>query len=1412
MRPLKALLLSLVLVMASAVPSGLALAQSAAISQEPLFLTQSVEPLVMLNLSRDHQLYLKAYDDYSDITGDGIPDTTYQHDFEYYGYFDPYKCYTYTFSRFNPTYVTNDRYCNGSTWSGNFLNWATMTRIDVIRRVLYGGYRRSDTTSVTELERTYLPGDAHSFPKFYDGADLNSLTPYSSATGITMCNTTVAPTSEVSENVTSPPIFRVVNGNYSLWAAGERWQCRYSGERWDGNNGNNPAVTGYPASGSPPPSSAIVGTFRVRVRVCVEGLHGTENCKYYPQAGTVAKPIGLLQTYGDDNLIRFGLITGSYSRNTRGGMLRRNIGSMNSEVNTQTGQFISNPAGGGIINTLNILRIHGYEHNQGYYNSHDNCSWGLSQFSEGNCSNWGNPQAEILLESLRYFANVGSTATFQGNDTNYIAGLTSATWQDPVPANRWCAPLNVIQFDASTISYDASQLGGATTLGMDLEAMTDAVGEGEGIHGNEYFVGETDDDDNQLCTAKTVNSLSEVRGVCPDGPRLQGSYHMAGLAYWANTSDIRADRDNDQRVVFTGVSMSPSRPGVDVPVPGDPDSRVVILPACRNNSTSPDDGNCAIVDFKIVSQDLAAGTGRMLVNWEDSEQGGDFDQDMWGLIDYEIDGSQLHVTTDVIAQSTPNEMGFGYILSGTTQDGFHVHSGINGFDYNDPTGADDCNNCTVGNGPNTNTYTLGGSSASLLRPPLWYAARWGSFNDINGNNIPDLPEEWDPDGDGHPDNYHEVTNPANLVTALDDAFLGAIRTRASAASVATNSTRLDVDTVIYQARFDSEDWRGEMLAFEIEPDGSIGDLKWNAGDLIPEHSSRNIFTSRPGVSPFGAEFQWANLTAAQQLALNTNLPGSNDGLGELRVAYLRGDTAQERRFGGTFRNRLVTVLGDVVNSDPFYVGRTDYGYSSLPDATESAAYVTFRSSAAYQQRAEMLYFGANDGMLHAIDADTGDEMFAYVPAATYPYLSWLTHRDYQHRYYVDGSPRAGDVYINSAWATVLIGSTGAGGRTFFALDITDPDNFGATDVMWEFSHAELGVALAQPAIIRLADGNWYAAIGNGPESASGRAQLILINIATGAAMFLDTGSGSAGSPNGLMSAVPVDINGDRITDTIYAGDLRGNMWKFDVTGANTNQWDVAYKQGVTRYPLFTATDADGDYQPITHRPAVGIHPDGGVMVYFGTGEFYAVGDNIVGGNPQIQTFYGVRDSGSRVQNSRAALQEQELIAELELLGSDLRLVTENEVDYSSDHGWYLDLESPVNGPEGERVVANPLLRHGRIIFTTLIPSSEPCDFGGTGWLMELEAVNGARLHYSVFDLNEDELFDENDFVEIEIDGETVQVPVSGLRSEVGIIKTPGIIAAGDREYKYTSGSTGEIGVTTEAGGDAGGRQSWRQLR
>lgn len=271
--------------------------------------------------------------------------------------------------------------------------------------------------------------------------------------------------------------------------------------------------------------------------------------------------------------------------------------------------------------------------------------------------------------------------------------------------------------------------------------------------------------------------------------------------------------------------------------------------------------------------------------------------------------------------------------------------------------------------------------------------------------------------------YYTASNEDQLNAALQAAFSDIIARTSSAASVATNSTRLAADTFIYQARFSSADWGGQLLAYPIAGDGSIGSVAWNAADKIPAPPARSVYTYDPtaAVGSRGRDFLWASLNAAQQALLNKDASGVTDALGSQRLDYIRGDRANEAPSGVGFRTRS-SVLGDIINSDPLFVFRQNFGLEALPGA-EGGSYKAFRGGSTYTGRRPMVYVAANDGMLHGFDAKTGDEVFAYVPDAAIGRLSQTTDAAFNtsHQLIHDGSPRAMDAYIGGSWRTVLIG-------------------------------------------------------------------------------------------------------------------------------------------------------------------------------------------------------------------------------------------------------------------------------------------------------------------------------------------------------------------------------------------------------
>jgi type IV pilus assembly protein PilY1 len=720
---------------------------------------------------------------------------------------------------------------------------------------------------------------------------------------------------------------------------------------------------------------------------------------------------------------------------------------------------------------------------------------------------------------------------------------------------------------------------------------------------------------------------------------------------------------------------------------------------------------------------------------------------------------------------------------------------------------------------------------------LWLAGKFGGFIDSNDNQLPDLASEWDADGDGVPDNYVLATKPDKLVAALRDAFLNVKEQKSSVAALAANSTRLNtvdpsMETVIYQASFNTADWSGTLNAIRIDTSASLGTVKWSTDEVskIPAHASRSIFTYKDNVTR-GQAFtvaNWANLSGSMTTALND----TNDAtIGKLRLNYLRGDTSNEQQNGGIFRNRPrqtglglapYLLLGDIINSSPAYVVAPDFDFDELPEGTAGAdSYNAF--VAANKSRTPMLYVGANDGMLHGFIAETGVEKFAYIPNSLSPKLPQLTYPNYAHKYYVDGTPFVGDAYIDNpwngstgaAWRTVLVASTGAGSRSIYALDITDPDNFDASDVMWEFTDPDLGYVLGTPITARMPDGTWVVIFGNGYESANDGAFLFIVNLQTGVLIKkIDTEVGSSVLPNGLGTPA-LKADEERTIEFAYAGDLQGNLWKFDLSG-NINSWDSEFSSGGDPRPLFTARNAAGQVQPITATPNFAKHPAGGYMVHVGTGKFFEDTDKIVGASPQIQSHYAIYDDGTYITTTnRSELVEQSFTEEvIHSSGTKVRLSSLrplSDFDWTGDpktRGWYIDMTLPVSGPQGERIVEKALLRHGRVIINSLTPVTDPCGYGGTSALTELDALTGNRLSAAPLDVDGDGDIDADDLADSSV---VSTVEYNSMISGMFVLSTTG--GGGGVEYKMGTKTDNTILIQAEDSGDSmkKGRRSWRQL-
>jgi type IV pilus assembly protein PilY1 len=1319
-----------------------------AISQQPLFIAAKVDPNVMFALSVEWPTAeTAAYSDASltDPLGTQCPglatdsnashisyvnsgggDTStsvgvcYYEAQTYLGYFDAAKCYAYdtTNHYFYPSGSANSSHQCSGYWSGNLLNWATMTTLDEFRWATTGGARDVDTAAsgstpgTTILKRTFK----------YRGPNQYTFR----IKRLTKANTTVGSTSVpgVQTSKVTPAgsdttlYFGNQAGNLFIWS---------STNNVSGIASDNSVTIPSDASNGGSQKMFNVAGLKVRIKVCDANIGLETNCAAYVDSSQTTpvstyKPTGLIQSYAAS--MRFAVASYLYDSSAahNGGVLRSNmkyVGAVNktpadgtvanltAEWSDTTGVFAGNPnpadatasgltcsAGTGCSGVVNY--INGFGYSAGNYMSYDNVS-------------------ELYYEALRYFVNPanGPTQTYVtapwngtgGLDTTEKDGFPAVTsWQDPIQyscqknvivtigdSNTWCdfnlpgSGLSSSSSCSNHNSYSLANQRGASETWANVATFANTVGgyEGKGSLGTTFGGGPSD------------------------------SYFISGLAWWAHTNDIRAD----------------------------------------------------------------SGT-------QDSSQG------------------LQNITSFFIDVQEPGSWGSG----GAAQ---------------------------------PNQY--------------WLAAKYGGFT-FRSAGTPDVKPmstaAWSTNGTT-PSNYMYGGKPLTLINSLSNLFATINGGIGSLGSLGTNSTVVQTGDKIFQGEANTTDWSGHLLAYDLDASGNISTTYVDAAStLAAKSASARVIFSYNDATQSGVPFEYANLSTSEQAYLPT----------ATLVNFIRGDNSNEGTGVGQFRVRTTKYgsattataykLGDIIDSTPAYVGRVQ------PDG------VTARTA--------MVYVGANDGMLHAFSAGAaGDttttsgsslmqEKFAYVPSNLMPNLPLLAAQGYSHQYYVDGNPKVAEAMIGTTATTVLAGTERAGGRGVFALDVTNPDTIFAGEtqtnasklLIWEFSNAQdadLGYTYSDPQIVKTAakDANgrnrWAVVLGNGYNSTgTGQASVFVIFLDQPGTSYLklttQLSGVSAASPNGMGTPKLISADGSGVATTVYAGDLKGNLWKFDISDPDTTTWGSPVTASSTTppstptnvlpatAPLYTATTTAGVAQPITTAPEVVKFPRGGWMLLFGTGQAFSSADF---SDTTLQGFYGIRDDGSNVQFSgRSALQQQQILSSaLTHVNPDgstsyYREITSNLVTYPAKKGWYLDLrDSPSIDPSGERLIFNPNVYLGRVAFTTVTPSASTdtvtCLGGGASWNMELDPYTGAALNHSVFDVNKDQTFSGLDAF---TDSTTNSAFFAGgIRSSNGV-QAPGVVLVAPygcgTNNCHEQVQTGANGVNTsrfEGDGASFQRLSWREI-
>lgn len=615
-----------------------------------------------------------------------------------------------------------------------------------------------------------------------------------------------------------------------------------------------------------------------------------------------------------------------------------------------------------------------------------------------------------------------------------------------------------------------------------------------------------------------------------------------------------------------------------------------------------------------------------------------------------------------------------------------------------------------------------------------------------------------------PDNFYVASEADKMVESLRLAFQNIVdEVVGSGGGFAANTTSLEAGAMTYQALFrvDGGSWAGELRAFQVDP--STGNLTpgWTASSMLPSWESRNI---------------WVNSGGFKKLTSSVSLPGIDASTRD----YLRGSRSQERP-NGALRSRN-GLLGSIVNSEPVYVGAPNpYLFMGAP-FKGADVYQDF--AAENKDRRSIVYVGANDGMLHGFDAETGEEVFAFMPKAVVDGgIKDYASPDYQHRYFVDGDMTVADVYhATSGWRTILVGTLGRGGRAMFALDVTEPNDI---KFLWEKNASdipEMGNILGKPIIAQVANGDWQVFVGNGPNGAGGESQLLMLDVSTGYSTVIDAGEGG---DNGLSGVNVWASTPGGFSDRVYAGDLKGNMWRFSRNSSGS--WAAGL--------LFKAAHGT-THQPITATPLVARRPGTTeTWVMFGTGRYLNSADL---GDKSVQSWYGLLDGGAEV--SKTSLDKIKVIAEAQIGGTPVRGIEESHTVGSA--GWYMDLLPPDGKPAGERMVVPNQFRGTALIGTTRIPDTEDiCSPSGTGFVMAINPFTGGRLSGGFFDIDGDGKFDETITV-----GDT-QIPVSGVGMPSGpndptFVGELMIVGLDDASEKTLKTNVGELRPR---------RVSWREL-
>ena len=838
-------------------------------AQAPMTVQQPAPPLVMLSVGRDERLYNAAYNNYSDIDGDGTIDADYKPGvITYFGLFDSGKCYQYNDSkkRFEPFSAVLDavtKTCGQSVaWSGDWLNYVTTSRMDALRRAFYGGKRIEDLTT-TVLERAYIPQDAHVWGlEFSSTRSTYDIRQYTSLSSPDVNTQHLFANATLNGSAANPPLMRVLlNRSERIF----NWVAR------EGPVANlliTDPVDGKDVAVEP-------ADYVVRVLACVKSaaFPMEPECKGYPTAKPIVwRPTGVLHDYGENRSVAFGLITGSYDKARAGGVLRKNVGFFDDEIDPATGMFVSTV--NGIVGTFDKLRI---------------AQWQAGGYAcSGDCKDYGNPIAEIMYEGLRYIGSGGAPTpayAIGASGTDDALGLPLPAWLDPFRSVALgglpvCAkPTQMVVGDVNP-TFDADQVPGtsfgsftgpsapAKLAGLNASSLSQAIWSAERLGARNYFIGEslahTSNIYDAAPTLKLANSFANIRGLAPSDPTRQGSYYAAAVANFGAKNPITTP--GNKAVDTYAIALAPSIPSISIPTGR---GAITITPFGKSI------GGCntgefiagttfftnRIVGFYFESVENVLGfpttannggraMGAFRVSFDDNEQGTDNDMDAVVRYQFQVNADNtvtIRLRSEYAARCIDQSLGF--VIAGSTTDGAFL--GVRDLDGLGGTYAlnDSANSFDLDATTHVRTYATGGrlatsyeriftpsgatnSGGAIPHNPLWYAAKYGSTG-----AVPDTASR-------PPPNYAFVNHPGRLRGQIAAALDNILNNSQPAASVSVSGGVVRTSTSLaFSSNFlystqsvsrwsgvplSATIWKGGVDALRLNDDGTLGSIIWSA--------------------------------------------------------------------------------------------------------------------------------------------------------------------------------------------------------------------------------------------------------------------------------------------------------------------------------------------------------------------------------------------------------------------------------------------------------------------------------------------------------------------------------------------------------------------------------------------------------